>query len=200
MGRIEFFVPNQDILRNHLQNDCTHLSREARAQFREINSIISEEKRTAYINPFDYGSLYEAVQFPKYADSKQDIQPGAASPARVFAAHEATLLERAEMRRVREIYNATARPNKSAPESRESTELPAAETPAYDSDDFEEAQRVGNFNIGNMKVKGQLDKSQMYDIEADAAEDELEMPAGTYFAAYLSRSSLIEYTYRLPAL
>jgi len=184
MGRIEYFIPNKDIFQDHLANHCTYLTREARAEFKEVSSLLSEEKKTAYKSQCDYGSLYEAVQFPKYANLKQDIQPGSASPARIFAAHEATLLERAQKRKGREVYNSRHKQKKADAISRDTTEL--SEALGYDPDDFEEPQRLGNYNNQNAKEDIQLDTSSMYDVDADPTADELELPSGTL----LSFSSL----------
>lgn len=180
LGRIEYFVPNRAIFREHLEKYCTHLTAEARSELKEIFKLLSEEKKAPYQNQYDYGSLYEAVQFPKYADSKQDIQPGSASPARIFAAHEATLLERAQKRMTNEVYNRHLKEKRSESGNREMTETSMSQTPAFDLDDFDEAQRLEHPHQSHWKDEVQLDTSNMYDIDADTAASELEMPSGRH--------------------
>ena len=179
MGRIEYFLPNKVTLLDHLKNYCTYVTRETRTEINEISKILAEEKRIAYQNQYDYGSLFEAVRFPKYADLKQDIQPGSASPARIFAAHEATLLEKARKRnKRRELYNLELKEKRAETASRENTEMSLPESLAYDSDDFDEAQRLENYNIDTSNEETRVDTSKMYDVDADNAEDDFEMPSG----------------------
>lgn len=178
MGRIEYFLPNKATLLDHVKNYCTYLTRETRTEINEISKILADEKKIAYKNQYDYGSLFEAVRFPKYADLKQDIQPGSASPARIFAAHEASLLERAQKRKNREVYNLKLKEKKAETTSRENTNISLPETPAYDSDDFDEAQRLENYNIDASKEEVRLNTSKMYDVDADNVEDDFELPSG----------------------
>lgn len=168
LGRIEWYIPNQTYLADHLRNDCRHLTREERSRVNALVQAISEAKSKSYQSGFDYGSLFEVVQYPKYAESIQNLEPGTASPGRIFAAHEATLLVRAKRR-----LNDTRRKNRLA------TETPLSQAPApYDSDDFDEAQRLESRTVDNGKPEDPIDTSKMFDVDTEENNDALNLPAG----------------------
>lgn len=118
------------------------------------------------------------MQFPKYADLNQDIQPGSASPAHIFAAHEATLLTRARKQQADYEQSQRARSQRGGT----ATDIAGAEEDndeeLYNSDDFTEAQLVPKHQAKTGKNTVELDTSKVYKVDADEERHEPEVPAG----------------------
>lgn len=131
-----------------------------------------------YFNPYDYGALYDAVQFPKYADLNQDIQPGSASPAHIFAAHEATLLTRARKHQAGYERSQRARSQRGGTATDDAGTEEDNDEELYDSDDFTEAQVVPTHQAKTSKNTVELDTSKVYKVDADDEHNEPEVPAG----------------------
>lgn len=178
LGRIEYYVPNQQILGDHLKVDCRYVSRRERRKVVELFRVLSEAKSKAYQNPLDYGSLYEAVQFPKYADANQDIQPGSTSPAQIFAAHENTLLQRARKRKRQQDRQKRASAQADTPAAANEADPEVEDNEEYDSENFTEAQILEQPSSGTLKESADFDTSMMYNVDADDERDNFEMPPG----------------------
>jgi hypothetical protein len=183
MGRMEYYTPNQQILKEHLKG-CKYLSKGERKRFNNVKELLSELKgKKSNHNPYDFGSLYEVVQYPKYAPAHQDISPGAASPAQNFAMHEQTLARRAKKRLKDALNNAKQKKRKAeAAEGSKQQSLEGGsdqqpdDNDEDDSDDFEEAQRV-NWGNTSLPKKAKVDTSMVF--EPDPEADVPELPPGT---------------------
>lgn len=164
MGRIEFYTPRHDHMLEHLRLYCEHVTSDISKEVRATWRILAQNTGSTYINPYDFGSIFELLAFPKTPQGHLDLLvPGSASPAMIYQCQERALLKRSSLKEKRrgEIRK----------RAKFDTKAPAELDPSATEASDEEGLNDQSFRDGEIEVKTQVKEEVFNPSHSDDGED-----------------------------